>query len=85
VLIIYKACWHPVAALVASVLCFGLWTCGALFSPLLSASNEVPFHCGEEWYVEARWYAAIALAYLGMSTEVFVQWWHSKTKKNEKK
>lgn len=65
-----KRWWHPITALVTSILWFGLWLCACFFNILLIESNEIPFDNVRQWYnwgyAEGTFQALIAVMYVIM-------------------
>ncbi|KAF2264067.1 hypothetical protein CC78DRAFT_580810 [Lojkania enalia] len=47
--LIYRNMYHPVTALVTSVVFFCLWLCGTLFNGFLAYSNELFFVKNTQW------------------------------------
>jgi hypothetical protein len=47
--LLYRALWHPWAALATSLFLFALWTVGTAFNALLAARNEGDFQHKRDW------------------------------------
>jgi hypothetical protein len=77
----YKSRWHPIAALVASFILFGLWTSGAALNAIIIASVEVGFVNLNNWYklcyAEVGFQASMAILYavmMGFSGNAVHMW-----------
>lgn len=62
--------WHPIVALVTSILWSGLWMSGCTLNWIIVYSNEVNFHNRSQWeelgYAEAACQGLISILYLVM-------------------
>ncbi|KAF1980323.1 hypothetical protein BU23DRAFT_594577 [Bimuria novae-zelandiae CBS 107.79] len=67
---IHRSKWHPVAALVTSVLAVCLWLCACLLNALLAYYSEYSFAERGEWekiaYAQAAMQGLLVVCYAGM-------------------
>ncbi|KAF2442754.1 hypothetical protein P171DRAFT_474140 [Karstenula rhodostoma CBS 690.94] len=83
--------WHPVAALVTSILLFGLWFAGCVLNAFSVYNNEYYFKQMDEWrgivYGEAGLQGTIAASYIvmtGFAAKAVHEWRKNKAGMNVK-